>query len=50
MQGVPSRICQGQTTAMIGDFNAHSNIWDAKVRIPMRESMIMEVMGRKGWN
>lgn len=40
----PPNLCHGQITAIVGDFNAHSQIWNPRITKPIREEEVMEIM------
>lgn len=47
LRQLPAGISRGQTTMILGDFNAHSNVWDARVRIALREEDVLDAMDRE---
>lgn len=44
MRQLPVRIWCGQRTLIVGEFNAHSNVWNSVVRVSLREAEILESM------
>lgn len=47
IQRLPEGIAKGQPTLIIGDFNAHSRLWDSSVTKEVRDKLILEAMERE---
>lgn len=42
----PDHLCERQETVVMGDFNAHSNLWSPVVRTPVREEVVSNIMAK----
>lgn len=42
----PDHLCKDQETVVMGDFNAHSNLWNPKVSTPVREEVVTDIMAK----
>lgn len=43
----PEHLCKQQETVVIGDFNAHSNLWNPVVKTPVREEVVTDIMAKQ---